>query len=267
MKKINAITLFILFVSLTLTQPGFACKPFSKLVFEDEFNGKGLPDKTYWSYEEGYVRNGEKQYYTVKRTENTYQKDGFLHLVLLNDSAAIDGVVRPVTSASLITKGKKDWKYCKVEVRAKLPSCLGTWPAIWMMPVKDTYGNWPKSGEIDIMEHVGYEPEKVHYAIHTDKYNHTKNNQKNFSVACPTSYSEFHIYGLEWTKNKISWYLDGKLQFSVKKNESGWSAWPFDHPFYLILNAAFGGGWGGQKGVDVTQLPQVFVIDYVRVYQ
>ncbi|MDR1585100.1 MAG: glycoside hydrolase family 16 protein [Prevotellaceae bacterium] len=242
-------------------------KPFSKLVFEENFDGEGLPDERYWSYEEGYVRNKEKQYYSVNRLENCYQKDGFLHIVILNDSALIKGKKRPVTSASIYTKGKQEWKYCNVEVRAKLPSCLGTWPAIWMMPVKDVYGKWPRSGEIDIMEHVGYEPENVHYAIHSEKYNHVKGNQRNHTHPCPDSYTSFHVYGLEWTENKITWRLDGIEQFSVEKTEDSPEAWPFDQPFYLILNAAFGGGWGGYKGIDISQLPQKFSIDYVRVYQ
>jgi beta-glucanase (GH16 family) len=259
---------FLIIIScLSFTQMSLARKPFSKLVFRDEFSGKGLPNDTLWGYEEGYVRNGEMQFYTVKRQENCYQKDGYLHIVLLNDSALIDSKICPVTSASIISKGKKAWKYCKVEVRAKLPASLGTWPAIWMMPEKDNYGDWPKSGEIDIMEHVGYEPDNIHFAIHSNKYNHTKDNQKRHTVACPASYTDFHVYGLEWTKNEIKWFLDGKLQYSVTKDEKGWSAWPFDRPFYLILNSAFGGGWGGRNGVDITKLKQEYIIDYVRVYQ
>lgn len=264
MKKI----FFLISVScLVITQATLAQKTFSKLVFEDEFSGIGLPNEALWGYEEGYVRNGEMQYYTVRREQNCYQKDGFLHLVLLNDSAVIDGEIHPVTSASLHTKDTKTWKYCKVEVRAKLPSCLGTWPAIWMMPKKDKYGTWPNSGEIDIMENVGYDPTKIHFAIHTEKYNHTKDNGKKFTVECPTAFTDFHVYGLEWTKNQINWYLDGELKFSVKNDEEGASAWPFNQKFYLILNSAFGGGWGGQKGVDLSKLKQEYIIDYVRVYQ
>lgn len=260
----TSIFLFYLFVSCSFC---FAQKQFAKLVFQDEFDGIGLPDSSSWDYERGYVRNGEIQYYTAKREENCYRKNGFLYIVIRNDSAFIDGKIRPVTSASIHTKNKHSWKYGKIEVRAKLPSCLGTWPAIWMMPEKDKYGTWPKSGEIDIMEHVGYEPDKIHYAIHCDKYNHTKDNQKRFTVSCPTSYTGFHVYALEWTKDSLKWYLDGKLTYSVRKDENGWSAWPFDQPFYLILNAAFGGGWGGRNGVDLTKLSQEYVIDYVRVYQ
>ncbi|MCD7972692.1 MAG: glycoside hydrolase family 16 protein [Candidatus Azobacteroides sp.] len=262
MKKAPLLILFCLFSFLTYSQQAF-----TTLVFEDDFNGEGLPDPSVWKYEEGYVRNGEKQYYTVARPENCYMKDGYLHLVIRNDSTFINGEIRPVTSASIHTQGKNEWKYCKVEVRAKLPASPGTWPAIWMMPAGNVYGDWPDSGEIDILEHVGYEPDKIHYAIHSDKYNHMKDNQKNHSVACPTCHTDFHIYGLEWHKDRIEWYLDGVKQFSVDKTEDGWEAWPYDQPFYLILNAAFGGGWGGREGIDLTRLPQTYIIDYVRIYQ
>ncbi len=149
-------------------------KGYTKLVFQDEFTGKGLIENSKWNCEEGYLRNSELQYYTRERLENCYQKDGCLYIVARKDSTRINGEVRPITSASITTKGKGDWKYCRVEVRAKLPICLGTWPAIWMMPKESTYGRWPASGEIDIMEHVGYEPETIHYAIHTDSLNHKK---------------------------------------------------------------------------------------------
>jgi beta-glucanase (GH16 family) len=237
------------------------------LVFDEPFDGEGLPDDRSWAYEEGYVRNGEKQYYTVARQENCYLKDGYLHLVIRNDSAEIDGQTVPVTSASIRTKGKQEWLYGRVEVRAKLPSCLGTWPAIWMMPATPSYGKWPKSGEIDIMEHVGYDPDRIHFTIHTEKYNHIKETQKSHAIQTPTATTEFHIFAMQWDEQRIEWFMDGEKQYAVENTESGWEAWPFDQPFYLILNAAFGGGWGGKNGVDLSQLPQEFIIDYVRVYQ
>lgn len=261
-----------------------ACSATNELVFEDNFDGSGLPDSTRWTYEEGYVRNGELQYYTVARPENCYQQDGYLHIVCRHDSAFIANgrfgkawatpvdttrcdSVAPVTSASITTKGIAEWKYGRVEVRAKLPDCRGSWPAIWMMPAENTYGEWPKSGELDIMENVGYDLPKVHYAIHTEKYNHTKNNQKRHTVDCATVATDFHLYGFEWRADKLTWYLDGVETYSVVKDEEGWEAWPFDQPFYLILNFAFGGGWGGSQGVDLEGLPQEYVIDYVKVYR
>ena len=240
---------------------------YTKLVWADEFNGQGLPDSSKWDYEKGYVRNGEMQYYTAKRLENASMKNGVLVIRALNDSAMIDGAIRPVTSASLITKNKGNWKYGRIEVRAKLPSCLGTWPAIWMMPVKPTYGGWPKSGEIDMMEHVGYQPGKLFFNLHTEKYNHTKNTGRGASIDCSDSNEKFHIYAIEWFEDRIDWYFDETKVFTVKNDEPGWEAWPFDQPFYLILNFAFGGAWGGQKGVDLKALPQQFMIDYARVFQ
>ncbi|WP_256011043.1 glycoside hydrolase family 16 protein [Desertivirga xinjiangensis] len=248
-------------------QPGPVPAGYTKLVFYDEFDGKGLPDASKWSFEEGYLRNGELQYYTKERKENCYQKDGKLYIAARNDSALISGEKRPLTSASILTKGKADWKYCRVEVRAKLPICLGSWPAIWMMPSESTYGKWPKSGEIDIMEHVGYEPEKNHYAIHTEAFNHVRNNGIGSNVFNLTP-ADFHIYALEWHEDRMEWYLDGRKRFVTKKPQNcTWENWPFDRPFYLILNLAFGGGWGGMKGIDTSLMPLEYAIDYVRVYQ
>lgn len=243
-------------------------KGYTKLVFQDEFTGIGLPDKTKWNFEKGYVRNSEKQYYASKRLANSIQKDGFLYLIALNDSATIDGKMHPITSASIHTKNTFNLKYGKVEVRAKLPMCLGTWPAIWLMPVESIYGSWPKSGEIDIMEHVGYEPERINYAIHTQAFNHMKKNGKGSNAFCPSCYTDFHVYGLEWHEDRVEWYLDGRKRFVIDKPKNAtWEIWPLDQPFYFILNLAFGGGWGGTKGVDIEGLPQEYVIDYVRIFQ
>ncbi len=240
---------------------------YKRLVWADEFDKDGLPDSSRWSYERGYKRNKEMQYYTVQRTENTWIKDGCLTIKALNDSALVDGDIRPVTSASILTRNKADWKYGRIEVRAQVPSCLGTWPAIWMMPAGNTYGGWPKSGEIDIMEYVGYEPQKVYFNLHSEKYNHTKNTGRGTSVQSDDAHTSFHVYAVEWFEDRIDWYMDSQRVFSVSNNEPGWEAWPFDQPFYLIINFAFGGAWGGSKGVDLTKLPQEYKIDYVRVFQ
>lgn len=277
-KTMNKRILFVLIIATNVihlfaqpaTESGTISIPkgYTKLVFHDEFNGNGLPDDSNWGYEEGYLRNSEKQYYASKRLANSYQKDGYLYLIALNDSAEIAGKMHPITSASIHSKKTFNWKYGKVEVRTKLPMCLGTWPAIWMMPVKGVYGGWPKSGEIDIMEHVGYEPEKINYAIHTEAYNHMKKNGLGSNAFCPTCYTDFHVYGLEWHEDRVEWYLDGRKRFVINKPKNAtWESWPLDQPFYLILNLAFGGGWGGTKGIDMDGLPQEYVIDYVRIFQ
>ena len=246
--------------------PGGSGK-YTRLVWNDEFNGQGLPDPGKWGYERGYVRNREMQYYTVERIENIVQRNGNLVITARNDSAMIDGEIRPVTSASIRTRGKGDWKYCRVEVRAQLPSCLGTWPAIWMMPTTSTYGGWPKSGEIDIMEFVGYEPDKIHFCLHTDKYNHTKGTGRCATVSSLNPDKEFNVFAVEWFEDRIDWFFNDKKVFTVQNDGTGWEAWPFDQPFYLILNFAFGGAWGAQKGVDLTKLPIDYSIDYVRIFQ
>jgi hypothetical protein len=250
----------------TVPYPGGSGQ-FTQLVWQDEFDGVGIPDTSKWSYERGYVRNREMQYYTVGREENAVQHNGNLVITARNDSAVIEGEIRPVTSASLRSRNKGDWTYGRIEVRAKLPSCLGSWPAIWMMPTTGTYGGWPRSGEIDIMEHVGYDPDRIYFNLHTGKYNHSIGTGRGTGVDCPYPNKAYHVYAVEWFEDHIDWFLDEQKVFSVANDGTGWEAWPLDKPFYIILNFAFGGAWGGQQGVDLTKLPQQFLIDYVRVFQ
>ncbi len=240
----------------------------TNLVFNDEFDTDGMPDSTKWSYEQGYLRNHELQYYTVGRKDNARVENGTLRLTAIADSAVIDGEMRPVSSASLITRGKHDWTYGYVEVRAKLPKGLGTWPAIWMMPTDRSYGKWPACGEIDIMENVGYMPDKIHFSAHSETYNHVINTQKTHVIDVPGVQDGFHTYALRWTPDSLTWYMDGEEQYTVTREEDAtYRQWPFDKPFYLILNFAFGGDWGGNQGVDMSALPQEFEIDYVRVFK
>jgi beta-glucanase (GH16 family) len=241
----------------------FSCE--KTLVWSDEFDGNGLPDSTKWNYDlgDGGWGNNELQFYTNK-PENARVENGILIIEAKLDSTS----EKMYTSARMVTKHKGDWLYGRVEVRAKLPRGKGTWPAIWMLPTDWKYGDWPTSGEIDIMEHVGYDPGVIHGTIHTEAYNHIKGTQKEGKINIPDAQDTFHEYAVEWTKNKMDFYVDDKLYHTVERDpKDDFKGWPFDQRFHLILNIAMGGNWGGKKGVDNSIWPQRMEIDYVRVYQ
>ena len=168
-----------------------------------------------------------------------------------------------------MTKNKADFTYGRFEIKAKLPKGLGTWPAIWMLATNQTYGSqyWPDNGEIDIMEHVGYDQDVIHGSTHSKDYNFMVNTQKTSIKTIAKVSEEFHVYACNWYPDKITMDIDG-VQFFIFINEPsyGWSKWPFDKPFHLLLNIAIGGNWGGQKGVDDSIFPQKMEVDYVRVY-
>ena len=238
-----------------------------KLVWSDEFNYNGLPDSLKWSYDiQGNASgwgNNEKQYYTKGRLKNAEVKDGFLNINAIKE----DYKDFKYTSARLITKSKGDWLYGRIEVKAKLPEGRGMWPAIWMLPTDWKYGGWPASGEIDIMENVGYDPYVIVASAHTATYNHVIGTQKNNKMTLADCYTNFHVYALEWEANEYRVYIDDKLCFTFKNEGTGFKVWPFDQRFHLLLNVAVGGNWGGQKGIDETIFPRSMVVDYVRVYQ
>lgn len=238
-----------------------------QLVWSDEFNYKGLPDSTKWSYDtEGNAwgwGNDELQFYTKKRKENAIVDGAYLHIKAIKEQWEN----KNYTSARLITKGKGDWLYGRVEVRAKLPTGRGTWPAIWMLSTDWEYGNWPKSGEIDIMEHVGYMPDSVFASAHTEIYNHKIGTQKTAGYYLPDCEKEFHNYILEWDEMEYKVYVDSTEYFSFKNEQKTYKEWPFDKKFHLLLNVAVGGFWGAVEGVDERIFPQEMLVDYVRVYQ
>ena len=234
-------------------------------VWGDEFNTPGLPDSTKWGYEVGKIRNAELQYYTSKRMENARIADS----VLIIEARKEKYSGADYTSASIISKGIGDWKYGKIEISAKVPTGKGTWPALWMMPTYSEYGSWPRSGEIDIMEYIGVESQKLHYTCHfegTDGSGHQGSGTGSTVFANP--FNQFIKYTLIWTPDKIEWYANDR-KFHEYRKQSGFDyrRWPFDKEFYLILNLAYGGSWGGYAGVDDTKLPHKFLIDYVRFYQ
>lgn len=233
-----------------------------QLEWGDEFDKDGLPDPNKWDYEEGYIRNNEAQYYTKGRKENARVENGKLVIEARMDNW--NG--KKITSASVVSRGKKWMRYGRIEVRAKLPTGRGTWPAIWTLGKNIDQVGWPKCGELDIMENVGFDPDVVHSNVHVDKYNHTKGNGKGNRVPAKP-YADFNVYAVEWWPDRVEFFFND-LRYLVYKNEKlGESSWPFDQDHYLILNLAIGGAWGGSKGVDEALLPHKFEIDYVRYYK
>ncbi len=238
-----------------------------QLVWSDEFDYDGLPDSSKWSYAVGDHGwgNDELQFYTDGRLENASVADGSLRITAVREEFS----GRQFTSARLRTHGKGDWQYGRIEVRAKLPEAVGTWPAIWMMPSGWEFsdGGWPRIGEIDIMEHVGFDPGVIHASVHTEKYYWRIGTQRTDTIRVDDPFGEFHVYALEWTANELRAYVDGEEFFKFENEGLGPPTWPFDKPFSLILNIAVGGAWGGQQGVDDNAFPQIMEVDYVRVFQ
>lgn len=239
------------------------------LVWSDEFDYLGSPDSTKWTYDLGDGcpnvcgwGNNELQYYT-KRVENARVENG--HLIVEARKEPLGS--RQYTSTRLLSKGKGDWLYGRFEIRAELPSGLGTWPAIWMLPTDWLYGGWPASGEIDIMEHVGFAPDSIHASVHTTAYNHVKGTQRTNRMYVPDSERAFHVYSIEWTPTHIDFFVDSTKYHTFANERAGSDKWPFDQRFHLILNVAVGGNWGGMKGVAPDIWPQSLTIDYVRVFQ
>jgi beta-glucanase (GH16 family) len=235
-----------------------------RLVWADEFEADGSPDPLKWSYDVGGHGWGNKelQFYTNGRTENARVRQG--HLVIEARRESWEG--RDYTSARLVTKGKGDWTYGRIEVRARLPAGRGSWPAIWTLG-STTPLKWPDDGEIDIMEHVGFDPGVVHASVHTKQYNHVARTQRTARVQVPDAQRTFHVYAVEWERDRIRALVDDREFFAFAREEGGKAVWPFDAPQHLLLNVAVGGNWGGRHGVDPASLPYIFEVDYVRVYQ
>ena len=256
-------------------------RPGWKLVWHDEFDTDGPPDPKKWGYDTGWVRNGEQQYYTEGRSENVRvekgnlvleaRKEHFANPKFEKDAKGDWNKTKPfadITSGELTTQNTVSWTYGRIEVRAKIPTGRGTWPAIWMLGTNINQAGWPKCGEIDILENVGFDPDGVHTTVHTDAYNHVKGTAKGHREDGKKPYDDFHVYAIEWTKKEITFFYDEKKVFAFENDGKGDVAtWPYDKPQFLILNFAIGGGWGGAKGVDDSILPQKFLIDYVRVYE
>lgn len=253
-----------------------------QLVWQDEFDYEGPPDPAKWNIEEWPARkvNDEDQTYT-SRPKNVRVENGLLvieaHKEDFNDAG--------YTSGRIQSQGKGDFLYGRIEARAKVPHGMGTWAAIWMLPSDPfTYATtcsddpdwqgsedcdaWPNSGEIDILEHVGYEMGHVHGTVHTKSYYWAVWQQRKGRILVDDVDTEFHDYVVEWTPERIDIFVDDTLYFTYVNEGTGWKEWPFDKPFHVIINLAVGGMWGrAGGGIDDSIFPQKLLVDYVRVFQ
>ena len=239
------------------------------LVWNDEFDGPAL-NLEKWSFEIGGHGwgNNELQYYSDEDS-TAFIQDGKLVIRadLVPQGTGSSDNLRYFSSARLRTSGKGDWRYGRIEVKAKLALGQGIWPAIWMLPTDWMYGGWPESGEIDIMEHVGYDPGRVHGSIHTGSYNHKINTQRGGSKLLDKISSKFYVYAIEWYEDRIDFLIDDAKYFSFQNDgKNDFNTWPFNQRFHLLINIAVGGDWPGSPD-ETTQFPTEMEVEYVRVYE
>lgn len=255
--------------TVTVTQaaadkPAYYAPEGYQLVWNDEFNEGTELNKVDWTHEvqnSGWV-NHEMQNYvnhtTPKGSLVTEVMGGTLRIHCFKEDGKI-------YSGRVYAHVKEGWKYGYIEASIKLPKGKGTWPAFWMMPVN--FRSWPADGEIDIMEEVGYHPDFVSSSLHANAHVHSNNTQVTHEMYCKGAEGEFHTYAIEWTAQNITTYVDGKVQLSYDNKGLGRDDWPYNDPFYVIFNLAWGGDWGGSQGVDENALPVTMEVDYVRVFQ
>lgn len=240
-----------------------------KLVWNDEFDGNAI-NKNKWEHEVNANGGGnnELQYYT-DRSQNSYVSDGKLFIIAIKENYTGTEGSREYTSARMRTLNKGDWKYGRFEIKAKLPFGQGLWPAIWMLPTDWVYGGWAASGEIDIMELLGQEPNRVYGTLHYGgtwpKNTHSGDSHK---LATGSFANSYHVFRLDWEEEEFRWYVDDALYLTQKNwyTEGQSFPAPFDQRFHMLLNVAVGGNWPGNPNLSTT-FPQVMEVDYVRVYQ
>jgi beta-glucanase (GH16 family) len=249
-----------------------------RLIWNDEFEGPegALPDPSKWGQERGGEGwgNHELQYYTDQSENAALDGNSCLTITARTikdaDSANRSCWYGPCrfTSARLRTRGKFSFTYGVVMARIKIPFGQGIWPAFWMLGENFGEVDWPACGEIDVMENIGREPGIVHGTLHGPGYSGA--NGISGLCALPEGRAmkdEFHVFAVEWQPGIIRWYMDNHLYFEVLQARlPKGTSWPFDHPFFLLLNMAIGGEWPGGPD-DTTTFPQVMLIDFVRIYQ
>lgn len=231
-----------------------------KLVWEENFNGDKLDEKV-WNFELGNGcpnncgwGNNESQIYTNK---NHFLKDGNLVIQIKKENDIY-------TSTRITTANKKEFKYGRIEARAKIPTGKGIWPAFWMLGSNIKTVGWPKCGEIDILEYVGREPQMVYTSLHTENSHGNTINSKKTKI--PNIENGFHLYAIDWNKDKIDFFVDNVLVYTFQPNDKTEDVYPFNQPFYFIVNVAVGGNFGGLE-IDDSIFPQEYLIDYIKVYQ
>ena len=253
-----------------------------RLVWSDEFDVDGPPNPDNWHLQEWPpdVVNNEDQAYTA-RSKNIRVENGHLIVEAFNE----DYDDARYTSGRIHSQGKHEFLYGRFEARAKPPRGQGNWAAIWMLPsdpfkyatnckdIPNWQGNsdcdaWPNSGEIDILEHVGYQQGHIHGTVHNRAYYFINKEERKGRAIFPDVSEEFHTYVIEWYPDRIDMYVNDTLYFTYMNENKGWREWPFDHPYHWIINLAIGGNWGRAGGpIDDSMFPQRLVVDYVRVYQ
>lgn len=203
--------------------------------------------------------NEELQHY-VNDSKNLFFDNGLVIRATKEDIA--------YHSARINTKGKFSFQYGRIDIVARVPKGRGTWPALWMLSQDNLYGHWPRSGEIDIMEHVGRNEDVVFLCLHTEAYNHRQNEQYYYETKINHVTTEFHTYSIDWTPDSITYFVDDlkMVQYNkTDKPDQSPKGWPFDQPFYLIINLAIGGKFGGP--VDDSIFPVDFIIKDIKIYQ
>jgi beta-glucanase (GH16 family) len=217
-------------------------------------NGDGCPNLCGWG-------NNELEYYT-DHPDNIFFQDG--KLIIEAKKEMFNGKL--YTSSKILTAGKKTFRYGRIDIRAKLPKGKGIWPALWLLPQNNVYGGWPKSGEIDLMELVGHEPNKVYGTAHYGPGPGSISISRSYTLPVGNFNDEFHVFSIEWKLDQLKWYVDGNLYSTVNKADIGSNTWPFNEDFFLIFNLAVGGNWPGNPDAS-TYFPQWMIVDYIRVFQ
>lgn len=234
-----------------------------QLVMQEEFDVPGAPSPSLWNYNIGNNNgwgNNELEYYT-DRPQNVKVEDGMLKITAVKESY----MGSAYTSARVLTKGKFEQKYGRIEARIKMPWGKGLWPAFWMLGANSDTVSWPQCGEIDIMEYLGNNPTSIFGTVHGPGYSGSNAISKNYVLPNDRFDTGFHIFGIEWGENYVNYYVDNVLYNQITpKDVKG--EWVFNQPFYIILNMAVGGNFPGSPNNE-TSFPQTMLVDYVRVYQ